>query len=307
MPANFSSTGNITLGGYHKYGNFTLNAGHTLFVGSSSYQYYGYKPLPNDPTKYCVIIHCTGTCRIHGKIDAFARGPFGFDYEVLHCGHKDRGIPGYSADGVLGGAGGLFRYSRIRGQVDYIHRPSSLSSPSIVDLKSAGIRMPSRLNRILVRSGLCPQSGAVSESMSADYATAMNYLMSKKREWPFYVYGGGGSGGTYNDVRNPVRGGGGVWIQARRIIFDGEIDARGAPGSLHNWIGPWHNGNDCYAGGGGGGVVVMIAEQIFDSGVTRVDGGGRGYGCATYSDPGGNGVKLVVTVPSKGVFHGMVF
>jgi hypothetical protein len=275
MPANFSSTGNITLGGYHQYGNFTLNAGHTLFVGSSSYQYYGYTPLPNDPTKYCVIIHCTGTCRIHGKIDAFARGPFGLDYEVLVCGHKDRGIPGYSADGVLGGAGGRYHhYSR---------------------------------GNYLVRSGLCPQSGAVSESMSADYATAMNYLMSKKREWPFYVYGGGGSGGTYNDVWNPVRGGGGVWIQARRIIFDGEIDARGAPGTLYNWTGPWHNGNDCYAGGGGGGVVVMIAEQVFDSGVTKLDGGARGYGCDTYSDPGGNGVKLVVTVPSKGVFHGMVF
>ena len=49
----------------------------------------------------------------------------------------------------------------------------------------------------------------------------------------------------------------------------------------------------------------MIAEQVYDNGTVQVNGGKRGYGCDTYSDPGGNGVKLVVTVPSQGIFHGI--
>ncbi len=265
MATSFVSSGNITLGGLHVYNNFTLQAGHRLYIGSSSPSWGGYYSL-NDINKYHVILLCHGVCRIHGHVDGYARGPFGHD-------NYGRNAPGHSQNGVLGGAGG-----------DYFHYNRSTR----------------------VASGRCPQSGADTNGESANYATALAYLKANKSSWPFPVYGAGGAGSTYNDTRNPVRGGGGIWIQAKEIIFTGSMNLNGSSGGSIQWT-YWSNGNDCMAGGGGGGVAVMIAENIKSTGSITVAGGSGATGDDTYSDPGGSGIVLKLLVPPSGIFHGFVF
>jgi hypothetical protein len=271
MADNFVSSGDLTLAGLHTYNNFTLQAGHTLNIGTAS-ELWSQREYSHDTDRYCVMLVCHGTCRIHGHVNGYARGPFGNDWsDSAYNTLPD----GYSPDGVLGGAAGY-----------YYHYSYSEDRT--------------------LEGGFCPESGAITNGADADNATALAYLKANRNLWPFHVYGGGGSGATYNDTGNPIRGGGGIWIQAKRIIFDGTMNLDGADGESTQWT-YWSSGGDCEPGGAGGGVAVMIAEYIENTGSISVLGGAAGDGADVDSDPGGNGVVLAVKLPFQALFGGCVF
>jgi hypothetical protein len=92
-----------------------------------------------------------------------------------------------------------------------------------------------------------------------------------------------------NYVNSPGgKGGGGVYIVCKVLVFSGTIDLRGGKGA------DFYTGySGYYGGGGGGGSVVISAEQVLQNTGTFNLNGGSDYLNSGFRK-GGNGAYLII-------------
>lgn len=100
------------------------------------------------------------------------------------------------------------------------------------------------------------------------------------------VFGGGGGAGwsgNYWDFATGGRGGGVVWVRARRITGSGAWRADGAPGRNFGGI------DYGLGGGGAGGTVILMAQSSVRCGAASARGGNGGGGNNYAGGQGGGG------------------
>ena len=262
------SDGDVTMvadGSYDvmkNFTNFTINSGVTLTKGTAG------SPL---------VIRCTGTCTINGKINVSGKGFSGSSGPSTASGYGVSGTSEFTLPGVSAAA----RYASGSCDINLIQMLAAVFDFGNIPWCGGG--------------GSGSNQTRVYSSDSGWHVSGVT-----TRGTPGIGAGTGGAGGGWystasgmgNGNVNSVggAGGGGVLIIANKIILPGEINANGANGGVGQT-------NDYFAacgGGGGGGTIVLLAkESIGVTGNIYYSGGAGGGGDAA---AGGNGcfVKLIV-------------
>ena len=253
---NFSTTGNYTLNStFAQYCNLTINSGHTFSLGGTT-----------SSSTYTIIIK--DTLRISGSIN-------GINSSVFPSGD----ITVSTAGGTGGGAKAINSASTQKGNNALISWDSYNNLGSSINPASYSFQISGGTSTNLNSS--CGGNG--NNSLSQILREAI-----KIRSNLFGTDGGHGSTNLSNSY--PAgKGGDGLYIICKVLIFNGSIVLSGAPGISAG------------AGGGGGGSLVISAETILDSSglIVQTGGVGAGGGGASTSTcdnggKGGDGAFLII-------------
>jgi hypothetical protein len=208
-----------------------------------------------------VTINVTGNVDIEGDVFGYGNG--------YGSGYAPAGGPGAGGVGSSSGGGGGHGGPGGSGGVDLTHTGAGPGGAAN-DTPSNPVLMGS--------SGGGGSAGGAAFILSAPAGSVtINGTIDVNGTGPFAGDGGGGAGGTVN-------------ITAQSIVFNGFINALGAPGGLRG------NGG----GGGGGGLILLCPtlSPLAGNGTPSVQGGLGGAGINPIYTGGGSGSPGVYTACS---------